>query len=222
MKVKMNLFAGLLILAGTIVNAQSKTSFGIRGGVNLYNITGKEADGDKLENSLKTGFNIGVNAEIPVGIDFYLQPGVIFTTKGAEKFMNTQNKVSINYVEVPINFIYKPELGSGKLILGVGPYFAIGVGGNYKFDNGNDDLPIKFKNEITLAEAVALDNYYFKGFDAGANLLFGYEWANRFSVQLNAGLGLVDIFTPIENVDPQKSSQKNTGFGLSVGYRFAK
>jgi len=61
-----------------------------------------------------------------------------------------------------------------------------------------------------------------KGFDAGANFLFGYEWSNRFSVQLNAGLGLVNIFTKVENNDPGKSSLKNTGFGVSVGYRFAK
>jgi hypothetical protein len=222
MKAKMNLLAGLLILAGTIVNAQSKTSFGLRGGVNFYNITGKNKDGDKLENKLKTGFNVGLNADIPIGIDFYVQPGVIFSTKGASEVNGTDYKLTFSYIEVPVNLLYKPELGSGKLLLGFGPYVAFGVGGKYKSEDGNNDLPVKFKNKVTLAEVMALDNIYYKGLDAGANLLFGYEWVNGFSVQLNAGLGLVDIRTEVEGLDAGKSSQKNTGFGLSVGYRFGK
>ena len=222
MKTKMNLLAGLLILAGTIVNAQSKTSFGLRGGVNFYNITGKESDGDKLDGKLKTGFNLGVNAEIPIGIDFYIQPGVLYTSKGANDAFGTVNKVTVSYIEVPVNLLYKPELGSGKIILGFGPYVAFGVGGRYKYDNGSDDLTVKFKNNITAAELIAGDHVYFKGLDAGANFLFGYEWINRFSVQLNAGLGLVKINPTLENENPGKTSWKNTGFGLSLGYRLAK
>ena len=34
---------------------------------------------------------------------------------------------------------------------------------------------------------------YFKPFDAGANFVAGYEFSNRFSAQLNAQLGLVNI-----------------------------
>ena len=221
MKAKLMLF-GIMILAVTIINAQ-KTSFGLRGGVNFYNLTGKEADGDKLDNKLKTGFNVGVNAEIPVGIDFYVQPGIIYSSKGASDVFGTKNKINIGYIEIPVNLLYKPDLGTGKLLLGFGPYAAFGIGGNYVFDaSGVDKKPVKFKNQITVAEAIANDNYYVKGFDAGANFLFGYEWSNRFSVQLNAGLGLVNIFTKVENIDPGKSSLKNTGFGVSVGYRFAK
>jgi hypothetical protein len=222
MKAKLMLFGILMILSGTITNAQ-KTSFGLRGGVNFYNITGKEGDGDKLDNKLKTGFNLGVNAEVPIGIDFYIQPGVIYSSKGASDVFGTENKINIGYIEVPVNLLYKPDLGTGKLLLGFGPYVAFGIGGNYVFDaNGSDKRPIKFKSQVTLAEAISQDNYYLKGFDAGANFLFGYEWSNRFSVQLNAGLGLVDIYTKVENIDPGKTSQKNTGFGVSVGYRFAK
>jgi hypothetical protein len=50
------------------------TSFGLRAGVNFQNITGKDEDGNKLENDLLTGFNIGINAEIPLAPQFYLQP----------------------------------------------------------------------------------------------------------------------------------------------------
>lgn len=221
MKIKLTLVGIVMILTGTITNAQ-KASFGLRGGINFYNVTGKLANGDKLDNKLKTGFNAGVNAEIPIGIDFYVQPGVIYSAKGASDVFGTNNKINIGYIEVPVNLLYKPDLGKGKLLLGFGPYVAFGIGGNYIYNSGGDKRSIKFKNEVTLAEAISQDHYYLKGFDAGANFLFGYEWANRFSIQLNAGLGLVNIYTKVQSIDPGKSSQKNTGFGVSVGYRFAK
>jgi hypothetical protein len=220
MKAKLILLGVLTTLTGTIANAQ-KTSFGLRGGLNLYNITGKNQNGDKLDNKLKTGFNLGVNAEIPIGIDFFIQPGVLISAKGASDFLQTKNDLNLNYVEVPINLLYKPDLGKGKLLLGFGPYIAFGISGKYKADNGGK-RDVKFKNDITLAEAMIGENYYLKGLDAGGNFLFGYEWANRFSVQLNAGLGLVNIYPKIDGETIGKTNWKNTGFGVSIGYRFAK
>ena len=52
----------------------------------------KMKTGDKLDNKLKTGFNAGVNAEIPVGVDFYVQPGLLFSTKGATNLMMQMEK----------------------------------------------------------------------------------------------------------------------------------
>ncbi len=204
----------MLITAGAF--AQTKTSFGLRAGVNFQNLNGKDINDDKLENKLKTGFNVGVNAEIPVGIDFYVQPGVLFTTKGA-KLEDSDNKINISYIEIPVNFIYKPAIGTGRLIMGFGPYAAFGMGGKVKNENGNE-TDIKFEKKITAAQAIS-GTPYLKGFDAGANLLFGYEFANKLSVQLNAGLGLVEINPEIDGVN-NNGSLKNTGFGLSLGYRF--
>lgn len=202
-------------LLGAAASAQSKTSFGIRAGVNFQNITGDDAGGDKLDNKLKTGFLAGVNAEIPVGIDFYVQPGVLYAIKGA-KANGSDTKINISYVEVPVNFLYKPELGTGHLLLGFGPYIAFGVGGKIKLSSG-DDVDIKFQNTVTPAES--LSGAYLKRMDAGGNLLFGYEMANHLSLQLNAQLGMVKINPKIEGVSDE-SSWKNTGFGLSLGYRF--
>ena len=196
----------IALLLTTGIFAQQKTTFGIRGGVNFQNLNGKDASDDKLDNKLKTGFNAGVNAEIPVGIDFYLQPGVLFSTKGA-KIEDTDNKISLSYVEVPVNFIYKPELGEGRMILGFGPYAAFAVGGKYKPENSND-VDIEFGDAPSE----------FKRFDAGANLLAGYEFSNKLSFQLNAGLGLVNINN--RPTGDSKSTMKNTGFGVSLGYRF--
>src|SRR5687768_33723 len=121
----------LLALATTALafSTKAQTTFGIRAGVNFQNINGEDPDGDDLDFKLKTGFNIGVNAEIPVAPDFYVQPGVLFSTKGAKSKVDDDAKVKLSYIEVPINFLYKPVLGTGKLLLGIGPYVAFAVGG---------------------------------------------------------------------------------------------
>ena len=208
MKTKMLFYSVIASLLLTVpALAQSDVTYGIRAGVNFQNLNGKDVDGDKLENDLKTGFNVGVNAEIPIGIDFYLQPGLLFSTKGAKyNFQGTEATRNISYLELPINFLYKPELGDGHLLLGFGPYAAYALGGKIK--GGGTDIDMEFGNEIGET----------KPFDAGANLLAGYEFSNNLSFQLNAGLGLINMYN--RQAGDSESSVKNTGFGVSLGYRF--
>jgi hypothetical protein len=210
----------LLALATTalVVNAKAQTTFGIRAGVNFQNINGEDADGDDLDLKLKPGFNVGVNAEIPVATDFYVQPGVLFSTKGAKSKVDDDIKVKLSYIEVPINFLYKPVLGSGKLLLGIGPYVAFAIGG--KVSDANDkDTDIEFENEITLAQYGSATPY-FKRLDVGGNLLVGYELSSKLSAQLNAQLGMVKINPKITGISGDDTKYKNTGFGVSLGYRF--
>lgn len=201
------------------------TSFGLRAGVNFQNITGKDEDGNKLENDLLTGFNIGINAEIPLAPQFYFQPGLLFTTKGAKSEdlilgQSIKGKINISYVELPLNFLYKPMLGQGRLLMGFGPYVALGVGGKATYEGGGSSLSedIEFKKTVKLSDPD--DVFYVRPMDAGANLLFGYQFANKVSVQLNAQLGLTKINPEYEGASNDRTEAKNTGFGISLGYRF--
>jgi len=200
--------------------AWSQVSFGVRAGVNLQNVNGKDFVGDKLENDMIIGFNAGVNAEIPVAPDFFFQPGLLFSTKGAK---DADGTVSLGYLELPLHVMYKPQLGSGKIIFGFGPYVAYGITGKLKPD-GESDIDIKFKNgDLTNEELIDIDNgevFYFKAIDAGADIFFGYEFDFKLSVQLNAQLGLLNFWPSYEGDDEDDSIFKNTGFGLSLGYRF--
>ncbi len=213
----------LLILVATVVMisaaSYAQISFGVRAGVNLQNINGKDDAGDKLTTDLIIGFNAGVNVELPIAQDFYLQPGLLFSTKGAKSSEEGyEGSMSIAYLELPIHLVYKPQLGNGKLILGFGPYVGYGIMGKVKPDEG-DDLDIKFKNKVTDADYEE-DYYYVKALDAGADIFFGYEFASKLSVQLNAQLGLLSMIPGYEGDDDSKAIEKNTGFGISLGYRF--
>jgi hypothetical protein len=198
------------------------TSFGIRAGLNLQNINGRDTRDEKLENKLVARFHAGVNAELGLADEFYVQPGVLFSTKGT-KFKGSDASLNISYIEVPINLLYKPELGGGKLLLGFGPYIAFGIGGKLKANNG-ESRTIAFKNEVTTSDLTS-GRPYLRRLDAGANLLFGYELSSQLSVQLNTQLGLTKINSTYKGVvgvigNNDREKFRNTGFGLSVGYRF--
>ncbi len=200
------------IFAQEMTVTANKTTFGLRAGVNFQNINGKDASDDKLQNDLLTGFHAGVNAEIPVGTGTYIQPGVLYTQKGA-KLEDSDNKIKLSYIDIPVNLIYKPVLGTGNMVLGFGPYVGFGIGG--KVENGNNEMDVEFTDSRSASEI-----HKFKRIDAGANFLAGYEFANKLSFQLNAQLGLVDINPEISNVSNDKTNWRNTGWGISLGYRF--
>lgn len=218
MKTKALLLAFATTALALGAKAQTATTFGVRAGVNFQNVNGKDGSGNDLDNNkIKTGFNIGVNAEVPIAPDFYVQPGVLFTTKGNKSKLDNDIKVNLSYIEVPVNLLYKPVLGTGKLLLGIGPYIAFAVGGSVT-DANDKKSDIEFKSKISASQMQPLTAYC-KRVDAGGNLLFGYEFSNKFSAQLNAQLGMVKINTKVEN-PTDNAKYKNTGFGISLGYRF--
>ena len=121
---------------------------------------------------------------------------------------------------MPLNFLYKPLLGNGHLLMGFGPYVALGVGGKVTYDGigASTERDIVFKNEVKTSDAS--DVHYVRPLDAGGNLLFGYEFGSKISMQLNAQLGLLKINPKYDIAPNDKREEKNTGFGISLGYRF--
>lgn len=220
-----------VILIFSTVALQAQIGFGLLGGLNFQNINGKDNNGNKLENGLLTGFHAGVNINIPVAPDFYFQPGLLFTVKGAKNdFFSPEAKASgdyetttkLSYIEMPLNLMYRPQLGKGYILLGFGPYIAYGIGGTE-----NSELlgllsyerSVKYKNTVTNFPDL-IENAYYRPFDAGANIFFGYELSLGVFLQLNAQLGLLKINPEYAWLTDSKASYKNTGYGISIGYRF--
>jgi len=197
-----------------------KPSLGILGGVNFQNLNGKDFNGDKLENKLILGFHVGANIMIPIAPEFYFQPGVLFSTKGAKHEDNAvTTTVNLSYIEMPLNLVYRGQLGNGYIFLGLGPYLGYAIMGKVKTENGVDDKrDIEFQNVVKLTDPLTVP--YYKALDVGANIFFGYELPAGIFAQMNAQLGLVKINPEYEILDDDKSSIKNTGFGFSLGYRF--
>jgi hypothetical protein len=223
MKKRLLSIALILLFSASFAVAQEKSKllFGILGGVNYQNLNGKDLGGDKLENDMLLGFHGGINVQIPIAPEFYFQPGIMYATKGAK---NTSGSISsttkLNYIEVPLNMVYKASLGEGFFMLGFGPYVSYGISGNVKTESGSVTLnrDVKFKSVVETGDNILVP--YYKAFDAGANIFVGYEMASGLFLQLDTEFGMLNINPEYKVLATDKSSTKNTGFGLSLGYRF--
>jgi hypothetical protein len=189
------LFIALALTTSALV---AQVRFGIQAGPAFSSMTMK-ADGLKLSYN-KTGFTAGVLAELPIsesGIHF--RPALNFVQKGGEL---EGASINLNYLELPLDFVYKLEAGPGKLFLGAGPSFAFGLSGKSK--SGGDSEDIEFgsgEEEI-------------KPLDLGGNFLAGYELSNGLFLSFNYNLG----FSNISNSEEGKIN--NNYFGIRLGYLF--
>jgi hypothetical protein len=219
----------LLFAAPGITRAQ--TQVGLCAGMNFSNVRmeGKNGQGNSTKST--PGFQIGLTVDIPLVANFYLQPGALYSGKGFKQTDNwfagsgNELKVNVSYFEVPLNLLYKPRLGSGKVLVGAGPYAAYGTGGSWKseakvvlgdivLDNRGDAI---FKKDVVNGE---FGNYlYGKPWDFGANFLVGYEFHNKLSLQLNSQLGIKDLQPEVGGVK-RGGKLKNQSSVISVGYTF--
>ncbi len=188
----------LFALALTTSALVAQVRFGIQAGPAFSTMTAK-SDDIKISYN-KTGFTAGVLAELPIsesGIVF--RPALNFVQKGGEL---GEASINLNYLELPLDFVYKLQAGPGKLFVGVGPSFAFGISGKTK--SGGDSEDIEFgsgDDEI-------------KPLDLGGNFLAGYELSNGLFLSLNYNLGLSNI----SNSEDGKIN--NNYFGIRLGFLF--
>lgn len=202
----------MIILAGSFVRAQ-ETRLGIFGGVNLQNINGKDQVGDRLENTLLPGYHAGVNVYFPIADEIGFQPGIMFSSKGSVFDDDPETKYRIGYIEVPLNLVYRGQLGNNFVLLGLGPYASFALAGNLIV--GDVKTELDFDNDITVWNPLVV-----RRFDAGANIFAGYELGSGLFFTINSQLGLLKINPDATLIPDDERIWKNTGFGLSVGFRF--
>jgi hypothetical protein len=227
MKTKFLTILSILALSITMASAQGtdKMSFGVLGGINFQNLNGKNVSGDKLENEMILGYHAGVNVQIPIAPQFYFQPGLIFSTKGAKNIttvlgVDYTTTTKLSYIEMPLNLVYKAMLGNGYFMLGFGPYIGYGIAGKVVTEGGSISLDqdIEFQNVVETSDDMTVP--YYKALDFGGNIFAGYELSNGIFAQFNTQLGMVKINPEYKILSDDESIVKNTGFGLSMGYRF--
>ena len=229
---KARIFSLVAILALSVTALQAQVSFGVAAGPNFQNMVGKNMDGDKVTNGMIIGFHAGVTADIPVAPDFFFQTGLFFSQKGSKNNDglipnkssgdNYTTTTRISYIELPLHLLFKPQFGKGKILVGFGPYVAFGLAGTQTIKYPNNpaiERKIKFSGEISLEDYWDLENAYYRGFDAGADIFAGYELDMGLYLLLKTQLGLLNMITDVSDWEGEPNL-RNTGFGLSVGYNF--
>lgn len=220
----------LLILIASANMADAQTNVIVKAGANFSNVIFEDGTGDQRSAQLKPGINIGLGLDIPIIDKLYFQPELFYSRKGFKQennwFAGSHNNftVTVSYFELPLNILFKPALGEGKLLLGAGPYLGYGTGGKWRSEEPvvigdiihNDHGDVNFKNDIINAEWG--EYLYGKPWDYGVNFIAGYELFDRFSAQFNVRLGLANLKPKTDGVKPGDTF-KNIGFGVLLGYK---
>ncbi|WP_212000714.1 porin family protein [Chitinophaga sp. HK235] len=209
------------LACATTVDAQ--VSLGLRSGyVNAGMDVSSGGNGNADMKSLH-GWQAGFYLNVPLFPNGALQPGFSFITKGAKlPFTGEQNvgvalpgatRIKLQYLELPVDLVYKIPIGIGKLALGGGGYAAYCTRGDY-------ELAIYKEGQLLQSSSQRLDfskdpNVFSTGlnlqrWDAGLNATATIEFNCYLTLGVNYSHGLVDI-------DKSAGSVKNRYFGISLG-----
>lgn len=228
-RMKKNLFLSC-ILSLALLDVSAQVSIGVQGGA----VFSKPKSTYEVNSTLpitvdasgKTGFSAGLFADLPLGESgFRLMPELSFVSKGGRG--NTQIGISlptgpeqigidltstINYLELPFNVAYSAPLGDNFLVVGAGPYVAVGLNGKTvaKF---SDDVGISNQEEPVVFGSTGNE---IRRWDYGANLMAGFIHGSGLMLKANYSLGIPNL------ANEGNPEMRNRYFGLSLVYFFLK
>ncbi|MBM3440457.1 MAG: PorT family protein [Bacteroidetes bacterium] len=200
MKKLVTMMTMVLVITASAI-AQKKV--GVKAGLNLNHVTTNNED-LKSELSARPSIHLGLVGDFSLGKDFAFQPQLLFSGRGGKVEHDDHKDVyAFNSLEIPLNFVYRPENKAG-FFAGAGPVLGYNLSGKEKAHDESEK--IEFGTEAGTI----------KRFDVGANALLGYQLSSGVFFSANYMLG----FTNWNNVE--NPTWRNNMFAVSVGYFFNK
>jgi hypothetical protein len=236
------------VLTFFVITAQAQVKIGIRAGLNSAKLnafyqedaSGSLNDGNEFVGLSKPliSFHAGLTFDIPLSDQFSFQPSVLYSGKGSNSqytvyyyneqtgvndYVNAKIKSTPFYIDLPLHFVYKNDLGAAKLLIGAGPYLSYGISGKTKADVTfiNAKTTTSVEDNIAWSESDYNANDALEGinrFDAGLSVMLGMEFSEKFQVAVTYGFGLA-------NTNPSyldASSSYNRVLGISTAVFFGK
>lgn len=195
----------LIVFVAGAANAEGMM-FGFKGGLNLANHTGDDADPFDVGNDMKFGYGLGVWFNYSINETFSIQPEAMFVTKGTH-FEEGGEELDFNLTYIDFNILgkfYMPVEGSFSPFVAFGPQLGVLTKGEWESDGDSRDM-----------------KEYLKSMEFGLVLGGGFDYmleAGCISFDVRYVLGLTNIWDPPEEED---MDAKNTGIQFLAGYGFA-
>lgn len=231
------LLTGSLFLLAPVTQAQVRVNIGPQVALNRSTIRFKEPQ--YFPSSYRTGFEAGLVSTIAWG-HFALQPAVLYAQKGYHVAgtytypdntppysFATQADYRLNYLTIPLNFLYTQQPTGQGVQLFAGPYLSVLLGGHYEaqttFLAASHSL---FKEGKVVAGDVggAFDEEaYSRRVDAGLQAGVGYRYGATV-LQATYSLGLRNLASDTQ-LNPvatptARDAYYNRAFQLSLAYLF--
>jgi hypothetical protein len=202
--------AATFILVSNFAMAQNR--FGVAGGVSFSNMK-QEIEGlGESQGLYQAGVVFGVLADLPMEKNGSFQAGLNFIQKGVhnKKTIGNPNqvtKLTLNYIEVPLNILFR--LPKTPLTIGGGPAFAIGTGGNGTITTNGTPV----KEDVNFGDDIDDD---FKGLDVGLNGQIAWNLKSGLFVDANYTYGINSLY----KYKSPEGKLYNRSASLRVGYLF--
>lgn len=192
-------------------------------GINVGNIKGEHAGFDVDYKSPKLGVKAGVNADIMLGSNFAIQPGLFYSIKGGKGDETTvlagnktrvENNITLHYFEVPVNFqYYFNDPGEGRFFIGVGGYLGVPFSGKNKYRTTlNEGVIADGTKKLKFGQDNLTNDW--ERFDAGISANAGYYLRSGIFFRAMIQRGLMNNM-PAGDAD---NSYKLNTYTLSLGY----
>lgn len=207
---KMKKLIILMVIATISTSVFAQIGVQVGGTFASFKVEDKTTSSANQTSDSKIGFTLGVFTNVPLSTNFIFRPELNYTQKGGKvegTFGTTsiENKLTLNYLELPLNFIYK---ATGGFFVGAGPALGYGIGGKAKTKSGStsSDEKIKFGSDENEDDLKAME---FAG-----NLLAGYQMENGITLTVLYNMGFSNL-----SHDPDQTF-KNRYFGIKIGKIF--
>jgi hypothetical protein len=194
----------LAVLFSSYVNAQVRV--GIQAGATFSSLKAKQS-GLSITTDSKVGFTVGVLTDVPLGQGWIFQPAINFVQKGGQsKDNNITDKLTMNFLELPLNIIHGFQTSGGRFLIGAGPSISYGLSGTEKVSG-----TVSATNEIKFGTKPTDD---FKPLEVGLNILSGFQFKQGFFISANYNTGLTN------QSNDGSLTMHSRYFGVRVGILF--
>lgn len=200
----------------SVQRAERPITIGLRAGVNFSGLSESvkngSLDGEEFPKG-RTGFNVGVSVDFPILESFYVQSGLYFTTKGASYTESDyKDYVTPMYLELPVYASYRLNFSQKtQLQINVGPYFAMGVAGKYKWEETEDGET--YKNSEPIFGKHGDIDYPIKRGDVGLGVGAGVTFGKVY-------VGFIYSFGFVNVLRDDYYIMRNSNFSINLGYNF--
>jgi len=212
----------LLLLTIALIGAASTyaqtISYGVKAGVNFSTFSATVSNLTGTSASL-TGFHVGGVVDLKFNKSFSIQPGILYSTKGgssttagdgSQDVALSASKVTFNYLEIPVNFLYHAPVRKGSVFIGGGPYVGFGLSGSAPLTTDENGQPTNRTESVHFGSGV--DEIHNPDF--GFNFIGGYQFTSKVTLSVQYGLGIQNLSNdPVVRIH-------NQALGFSLGYFF--
>lgn len=185
---------------------QAQVKLGVKGGINLTNMSFSESINDNVESQM--GFHIGPTLKVTVpvvGLSF--DASALFDYRSA-KAKDAGETIKETSLQIPVNIRYGVGLGSvANLFAFAGPQFGFNLGSKNKTIQEN------------AAKWSLKDSNLSANFGVGATVMNNLQLTLSYNVALGK-TGEVEIWDGIKNAYDSKASGKAHAWQVSAAYFF--